>query len=157
MRIWEDILNYPLIDTRSKSLSEKTISEIQNNPELSQLIDIDHNEGFVLTPINIIIFIVIFLATKLLLKYLKRYFKAFNLDDKQIKIEGREFTFWKVVKQFIYFLMVYLMFLSLNVNNDGISLSSLLVYDFIRVGSFHVAVYHIFLIVLVVFITLNFH
>lgn len=159
MKIWEDILNYPIIDTRSEVLSDSTKQEILNNAELSNMIDLDKTEGFVFSPVNIIAFIIIFILAKIFLKYLKRYFKLLHLDDKQFKIEGREFTLWKLIKQLVYFLMFYLMFQSLNINNDDINLSSLLVYDFIRIGTFHIAVYHIFLVVVVVFLaklSLNF-
>ncbi len=159
MNIWEDILNYPIIDTRSETLSDSTKQEILNNAELSNMIDLDKTEGFVFSPINIIAFIIIFILAKIFLKYLKRYFKLLHLDDKQFRIEGREFTLWKLIKQIVYFLMFYLMFLSLNINNDDINLSSLLVYEFIRVGTFHIAVYHIFLVVVVMFLaklSLNF-
>ncbi|HIP36397.1 MAG TPA: mechanosensitive ion channel [Crocinitomix sp.] len=152
MKVWEDILNYPIIDTRSNVLSDSTKQEILDNAELSSLIDLDQTEGFIFSPINLIVFLIIFLLTKFFLKYLKRYFKALHIDEKQFKIEGREFTLWRLIKQIMYFLMFYLMFQSLNINNYNINLSSILVYDFIRIGTFHIAVYHLFLIIVVLFL-----
>ena len=119
MNIWNNILNYPLIDTA----------------------------GFIFAPINIIIFLVIYLIGKLFLKYLKRYFKVLHIDDKQFTIEGREFALWKLIRQFVYFLMFYICFRSLDVNNNEINLSSIFEFDFIRIGEFHISVYHLFLVV----------
>jgi small-conductance mechanosensitive channel len=157
MKIWENLLNYPIIDTRSTELSDSTIQVIKDLPG-GENIPIN-SDGFVFAPINVIMFIVIFLLGKIFLKYLKRYFKVLNLDDKQIKIEGREFALWKLIRQFVYFLIFYLSFLSLNINNDDINFGNILAYNFIEFGAFHIAIYHIFLIVVVVFIakiTLNF-
>ena len=125
MNIWENIFNYPLIDTA----------------------------GFIFAPINIIVFLVIFLFGKLFLKYLKRYFKVLHIDNKQFTIEGREFALWKLIKQFVYFIMVYMCFQSLTINNDEINFSSILVFDFIRIGDFHISVYHLFLVVAVLFVS----
>ena len=151
MHIWDDILNFPIIDTRSNGISDSTMNLIENNPEL--IGNFSSNEkGFIFTPINIILFVAIILLGKLFIKYLKRYFKFLHLDDKQFKIEGREFAVWKLIKQIIYFLIFYACFQSLNINNDNIDFGNVLVYEFIRIGSFHVAVYHIFLIVVVIFV-----
>lgn len=157
MKIWENILNYPIIDTRSSELNDSTIQIIKDLPG-GKDIPINSN-GFIFSPINIIVFIVIFLLGKIFLKYLKRYFKVLNINDKQIKIEGREFALWKLIKQFVYFLIFYLSFLSLNINNVDINFGNILSYNFIEIGSFHIAVYHVFLIIVVAFIakiSLNF-
>ena len=157
MNFWEDILNYPIIDTRSNELSDSIVKVINDLPGGENITV--NSDGFVFSPINIILFVVIFLLGKIFLKYLKRYFKALNIDDKQFKIEGREFALWKLIKQFVYFLIFYLSFQSLNINNDEINFGNILAYNFIEFGTFHIAVYHIFLVVVVVFvakITLNF-
>lgn len=125
MYIWDNILNYPLIDT----------------------------SGFIFAPINIIIFLIIFLLGKLFLKYLKRYFKVLHIDEKQITIEGREFALWKLIRQFVFFIVFYICFQSLNINNQEINFSTILVFDFIRIGEFHISVYHLFLVVAVLFIS----
>ncbi len=125
MYIWDNILNYPLIDTA----------------------------GFIFAPINIILFLVVILMGKLFLKYLKRYFKVLHIQDKQFTIEGREFALWKLIKQFVYFILVYICFKSLTINNTEINFSSVFEFDFIRIGEFHISVYHLFLIVVVLFVS----
>ena len=125
MNIWTNILNYPLIDTA----------------------------GFIFAPINIIIFLVIYLIGKLFLKYLKRYFKVLHIDDKQFTIEGREFALWKLIRQFVYFLMFYISFRSLKFNNQEINFSNVFEFDFIRMGEFHISVYHLFLVIVVLFVS----
>jgi len=132
MRIWNDIFNYPLIDTVHKTS--------------------DGTTGFYFAPINIILFIAVFILGKVFLKYLRKYFKVLHLDNKQFKIEGREFTLWKLIKQLVYFILFYVCFQSLSINNENINLGNILVFDFIRIGDFHVSVYHIFLITVVLFI-----
>ena len=151
MHIWDDILNYPLIDTRTDEISDSTMTVIQNNPELIENFTVS-SKGFIFAPINIILFVVIILLGKLFIKYLKRYFKILQLDEKQFKIEGREFALWKLIRQVVYFLIFYACFQSLNINNDNIDFGNVLIYEFIRIGSFHVAVYHIFLVVVIIFI-----
>ena len=89
---------------------------------------------------------------KIFLKYLRKSFKVLHIDDKQFKIEGREFALWKLIKQLVYFTIFYACFQSLNFNNEDINLGNILIFDFIRIGQFHVSVYHIFLIVVVLFI-----
>lgn len=137
MNFWNKVFNFPIIDTR-KVLEDGSGYEA--------------GSGFILSPINIIIFAAIVVIGKLLLKYLKRYFKLLHLDDKQFKIEGREITLWKLIKQIVYFLVIYACFQSLNVNNDNIDFANVLTYELIRVGTFHVAIYHIFLVALIFFV-----
>ncbi|MFD1553801.1 hypothetical protein DNU06_09570 [Putridiphycobacter roseus] len=151
MNIWDDILNYPILDTRSFGVSDSTLNVINSNPELSETF-VQSHKGFILAPINFVLFLVIFLIGKLCIKYLKRYFKILQLEGKQFKIEGREIALWKLIKQVIYFLVIYSCFQSLNINNSNIDFGNVLAFEFFRVKSFYVAVYHIFLVILVVFI-----
>ena len=142
--LWDNVLNFPFIDTRRMLEDGSGYAD---------------GEGFILAPINILLFILIFLIGKLLIKYLKRYFKILHLDEKHLTIEGREIALWKLIKQIIYFLVFYFCFQSLNVNNDHIDFANVLTYELIRIGDFHLAIYHIFLIALVLFvarIVLNF-
>jgi len=125
MNIWENIFNYPIIDTA----------------------------GFIFAPINVIVFLVVLLIGKIFLKYLKRYFKVLQIDNKQFTIDGREFALWKLIRQFVYFIMFYICFQTLSLNNDEINFNSVLGFDFIRVGDFHISVYHIFLVVAVLFVS----
>lgn len=150
MNPWDDILNFPIIDTRDE-VSDSTLVLLQNNPDFAENFTYN-SDGFIFAPINIILFIVILLIGKIFLKYLRKSFKVLHIDDKQIKIEGREFALWKLIKQLVYFIVFYACFQSLNINNDDINLGNILVYDFIRIGEFHVSVYHIFLVVVVIFI-----
>ncbi|MFK8039159.1 MAG: mechanosensitive ion channel family protein [Crocinitomicaceae bacterium] len=137
MDIWDNILNFPILDTR------KVIEGADGFTE---------GQGFIFAPINILLFVAIFVAGKLLLKYLKRYFKLLDLDNKQFKIEGREIALWKLIRQVVYFIVIYACFQSLNVNNDNIDFGNVLTFELIRIGTFHVAIYHIFLIALVFFV-----
>lgn len=142
--MWEIIksfLYYPIIDWRSQPVFENDV-EI----EPSELI-------FALSPLNIVLFIVIYLLAKLFIKYIKRYFKALQLTEKQLKIEGKEIAIWKLTKQLIYLLAIYLCFLSLKINNPQLDLAHILEYEFFRIKSFHIAVYHLFLTGAIVFIT----
>lgn len=109
--------------------------------------------GFMLTPLNLILFFVIFLLGKILLRYLRRYFKALELTKKSIKIEGREFALWKLIRQFIYLIIFYACFQSLKVTNSNIDFSNILKHEFTRVGDFHIAVYHLFVVVITIFIS----
>lgn len=109
-------------------------------------------EEFVFTPLHVLLMFAIYLAAKLFVKYIKRYFKARQLTDKQLKIEGREIALWSLVKQIIYLIAFYFCFLSLKINNPGLSISSVLAHEFFRIDQFHIAVYHIFLTIAIVFI-----
>ncbi|MDX1348844.1 MAG: mechanosensitive ion channel [Putridiphycobacter sp.] len=137
MGLWDDILNFPLVDTR-KVINEGT--------------DTETITGFIFSPINIIVFVAIFLAGKLLLKYLKRYFKILQLDSKHLTIEGREIALWKLIKQVVYFIVFYACFQSLNINNTSIDFANVLTYELVRIGAFHLAIYHLFLTAFVLFI-----
>ena len=150
MHIWDDILNYPIIDTRTDVISDSTKMLLDKLPGVDVTIE---GTGFLFAPINIIMFVVIFLLGKIFLKYLKKYFKVLHIDDKQFKIEGREFALWKLIRQLVYFIMFFIGFQSMNINNEGINLGNILVFDFIRIGKFHISVYHIFLVVVVLFIS----
>jgi small-conductance mechanosensitive channel len=150
MNIWNDILNFPIINTKSELPSDSTQTIVKNLIG-GENIPIDSG-GFIFAPINIILFLVIIILGKIFLKYLKKSFRVMHIDDKQFKIEGREFALWKLIRQIVYFIVFYACFQSLNVNNYDINLGNILIYDFIRIGKFHVSVYHIFLIVVVLFV-----
>jgi small-conductance mechanosensitive channel len=106
---------------------------------------------FALTPFNLLIFAILFLLGKLAISFLSRYFKAKQLQ--QVKIEGREIAVWKLVKQFIWLIIIYIGFLSLRLNNSQLNITDILKFEFVRFDTFHIAVYHIFIIIAVVFIT----
>lgn len=142
--MWELIksfLFYPIIEWYDDPIFE---NEVEIEP--AELV-------FALSPLNIILFVVIYLAAKLFIKYIKRYFKALHLTEKQLKIEGKEIAIWRLTKQLIYLLAIYICFLSLKINNPQLDLSHILEYEFLRIKSFHIAVYHLFLIGAIIFIT----
>lgn len=149
--MWEwikSIFNYPIIDWNSPEwcYDENGIW----GPEY---------EIINLTILNLILFLVIYLSTKIFIKYIKRYFKVLHLTDKQLKFEGKEIAIWKLAKQLIHFFAFYLGFLSLKISNPHLDLGTILGYEFFRFHNFHIAVYHIFLTIAIVFvarITVNF-
>lgn len=144
----ENFLFYPIIDWDSDPVLAADGSVLQPATDI-----------FTFSLINIILFGVIYLFSKILIKYIKRYFKSAQLTEKQLTIEGREIAVWKLSKQLIYLFGVYLCFLSLKINNPQLVLSDLLGYEFIQFKELHIAVYHLFLTVAVIFIarsTVNF-
>ncbi len=151
MNFWDDILNYPIIDTRHETLSDSTRALIENNPELINNIKIDSG-GIIFSPINIVLFIIIFIIGKIAFKFVKKYTRVFHLNDKQLKIEGREIAISKLIKQGIYFLIFMACLYSLNINNDGVNFTKILSFEFVRFNKFHIAVYHIFYIIIIIFI-----
>lgn len=145
--MWEfikDIFNYPIIDWNSDPVfSEEGVLETPAG------------DIFTFTFLNIILIALIYLAAKIFIKYIKRYFKALHLTDKQLRIEGKEIAVWKLAKQLIYLFAFYICFLSLKISNPHLDLSDILAYEFFRIKNtnFHIAVYHLFLTVAIVFIT----
>lgn len=137
----KSFLLYPIIEWYDDPIFE---NEIEVTP--GELV-------FALSPLNIIMFFAIYLAAKIFIKYIKRYFKALHLTEKQLKIEGKEIAIWRLTKQLIYLLAIYICFLSLKLNNPQLDLSHILAYEFVRIKSFHIAVYHLFLIAAIIFIT----
>ena len=143
--MWEvlkQIFTYPLIDWNTPLLDDK--GEI--------IPDGGMEDVFTFTGLNIILIAVAYLIARLFIKYVKRYFNARHLTDKQLKIEGKEIAIWRLTKQLIYLLAFYTCFLSLKINNPHLNLANLLGYEFFRIGTFHIAVYHIFLTLVIVFI-----
>ncbi|MEX1001020.1 MAG: mechanosensitive ion channel domain-containing protein [Crocinitomicaceae bacterium] len=110
-----------------------------------------HLEDFSLAPINLLLFALLFVAGKIIIKFTKRLFKHQDLTDKRFTVEGKEFPLWKLVKQLIWLIIVFVGLWSLNINNPNLKSSELLVYEFIRFNHFHIAVYHIFIIVFIIF------
>lgn len=134
-----DIINYPLIKTHPE-------------PEMVEGILVQ-KEPFIFSPLNIFVFLVIYILAKIGLKYTKRYFKKFNLDDKVVGLEGRSIALWKLTKQVSYVLVAIFCFFSLRINNSQIDFSSIMAYEFVRFNEkIHFAVYHLFVIVIVIFL-----
>jgi len=108
---------------------------------------------FALTLFNLVVFAVLFLCGKIFLRFVKKYFKSKQLAGKQLVIEGREIAVWKLVKQFIWLIIIYIGFLSLRLNNNQLNVTHILQFEFVRFDTFHFAVYHIFVIIVVIFIS----
>jgi len=107
--------------------------------------------GFVIAPINLLIFLGLFIFGKLLIKYLLRFVKSRELKTKQLTVEGKEIPVWRLTKQLIWLGIFFIGFKSLLVNNPRLELTHLLAYEFFRFEDFHFAVYHIFLLVILYF------
>lgn len=108
---------------------------------------------FRLTIANLLVFALIFLATKLLIKYSKRYFKSLDIAEKQLHFEGKEIAVWKLFKQIIWIISIYFCFVSLRINNSAVHLESLLLIEFFRFKTFHIAVYHVFYVTAVIIVS----
>lgn len=123
----------------------EAIKQLLSYPLLSQ-------GEFALTIFNLVVFVVLFLCGKLFIRYIKKFFKQKQLTDKQLKFEGREIAVWKLTKQVIWLIIIYIGFLSLRLNNSQLNITSILKFEFFRFETFHIAVYHIFVTVAVIFI-----
>jgi small-conductance mechanosensitive channel len=108
-------------------------------------------DDFQLAPINLLNFLILFIVGKLIIKYLKRLFKAQELVDKKFTVEGKEIPFWRLVRQLIWLGIFFLAIKSLEVNNPELKSSHILQYEFLRFKDFHVAVYHFFVAIFIIF------
>lgn len=135
-----DIINYPIIH-------EDPVMVERNGEMVLQ-------EGFIFSALNVLIFVAIYLFAKLFIKYLKRSFNLVGITDKELKIEGRRIAVWKLTKQVVYVVVLFLCIISMQINNNHIDYAQILEYRFIEIGEkFHIAFYHLFLIIIVVFIS----
>ncbi|MBD3636359.1 MAG: mechanosensitive ion channel [Crocinitomicaceae bacterium] len=101
--------------------------------------------------INLIIFIALFIVGKVLILYLKRFFKQQDLSGKKLTVEGKEIPVWRLTKQIIWLAILLIGFKTLAVNNPHLEYSQLLKYEFFRFDKFHLAVYHIFVMIMLYF------
>ncbi|MCB9225367.1 MAG: mechanosensitive ion channel [Crocinitomicaceae bacterium] len=108
-------------------------------------------DDFTLAPINLIIFIGLFLFGKLVIKYLKKLFKSKELVDKKFTVEGKEIPLWRLIKQLVWLGIFFIGIKTFEVNNPELKSSKILEYEFIRFKDFHVAVYHLFVALFIVF------
>ena len=107
-------------------------------------------EDFKLSVLNLIIFVLLFSTGKVIIRFTKRYFNEKQLTKKQFTIEGKEIALWKLTKQVIWLVLIYVGFLSLRINNTSEEVSSILNFEFFRVKTFHVAIYHFFVLIAVI-------
>ena len=143
---------FPLRDSTAEQIAADTLTSYERNPGIMNYPLIEQ-DNFALTPFNLLIFAILFLCGKLFLRYIRKFFKSRQLADKQLRIEGREIAVWKLVKQFIWLIVIYIGFLSLRLNNSKLNITHILEFEFVRVDTFHIAVYHIFVVIAVVFIS----
>ena len=107
--------------------------------------------GFVISPINLLIFLGLFIFGKLLIKYLYRFVKSTDLKNKHLTVEGKEIPVWRLTRQLIWLAIFFIGFKSLMINNPHLETAHLFAYEFFRFGNFHFAVYHIFLLIVLYF------
>ena len=108
-------------------------------------------EGFVLAPINLLIFILLFLVGKLILASLKKLFKSQKLSEKKFTVEGKEIPIWRLTRQFLWLIILLAGVKSLEVTNPDLASSHILMFEFVRFKDFHIAVYHLFVLLFIVF------
>ncbi len=141
--MWEqiyDIVNYPII------AGDPVLVQVENGWI--------EEPGFIFSPLNILIFLAIYLIAKLFIKYLRKSFNVVGFRKKALKTEGRRNAVWKLTKQIIYVVVLFLCIISLQINNAHINYDQILEYRFVEAGDkFHIAVYHLFLIIIVVFVS----
>lgn len=157
--MWEaikDFFNYPIISWWSEPVeAQPAIEATADTPAQPAIEAVPAELVFQFSALNIILIAIIYLAARIFIKYIKRYFKALQLTDKQLKIEGKEIAIWRLAKQLIYLIAFYICFLTLKINNPHLNLGSILSHEFFRIPGtdFHIAVYHIFLTVAIIFIS----
>lgn len=140
----KSIFNFPIIDWDAEPVLNEAGEVIKPAEDI-----------FTFSLGNILLILLIYLLAKLFIKYTKRYFKALHLDEKQLKIEGKEIAIWKLFKQLVYLVTFYFCFLSLKISNPHLDLGNLMAYRFASLPNtnFHIAVYHIFLAIALIFIS----
>ena len=109
-------------------------------------------EDLHLALIHILLIAVFFLATKVLLKYVKRFFHKLDLADKRLSVDGKDIPVWFLIRQVVWFIFALISFRALEINNPELNLSGFLGIEFFRFKDFHIAIYHIFVIVIIYFI-----
>lgn len=108
-------------------------------------------DDFELAPVNLLIFLGLFILGKLIIKYLKRLFQDQELEEKKLTVEGKEIPVMRLIKQLVWLGVFFLGFESLEVNNPNLQSSHILEYEFLRFKEFHIAVYHIFVALFIIF------
>lgn len=83
-------------------------------------------------------------------KYAKNIVHSF-FKKEQIKVGGKELATLSLVRQMVNILAVLLSIQSLSFNNEDVGLTELLEYRIFEVGTFHVAIYNILLLVIFFF------
>jgi small-conductance mechanosensitive channel len=102
--------------------------------------------------IHLLLVAVFFLATKILLKYIKRFFNKLDLADKRLSVDGKDIPVWFLIRQVAWFIFVLISFRTLEVNNPELNLSGFLGIEFFRFKGFHIAIYHLFVVIIIYFV-----
>lgn len=104
-----------------------------------------------MAPINLLIFIFLFLLGKIILTYLKKLFKSPKLVNKKFTVEGKEIPIWRLTRQFLWLIILLSGVKSLEVTNPDLASSHILMFEFVRFKNFHIAVYHLFVLLFILF------
>jgi small-conductance mechanosensitive channel len=96
--------------------------------------------------INIIVIAGIFILAFIIRKFVEKNLKA-ALKKASVEIEGKSFTGYRIVKQFVYVVAIILSVNSFQINNPEVTFSVFLTYKIVpNIEGFNFAIYHIFLI-----------
>ena len=101
-----------------------------------------------------VIFFVAYVISKVVAKYLNRWLKSHdsNVVEKLIAVnEDWRKAIVRLTKQIIFILAFLLAIKSFGINNKVSDVSSILEFKLIKLPNFHLAFYHIFLVIAVVF------
>lgn len=102
----------------------------------------------------IVIFAVAYIVSKVVAKYLNRWLKSndSHVVEKYINLkEGWRKAIVRLSKQVIFILAFLLAIKSFGINNKVSDVSSILEFKLIRLPNFELALYHIFLVIAVIF------
>lgn len=95
--------------------------------------------------INILVIGLIFLVAFIIRRLIQKHLKAV-LRKATVQIEGKSYTGYRLVKQFVYVIAIILAVNSFQITNPEVSFSDFLVYKIIDVENFKFSIYHVFLI-----------
>ena len=102
--------------------------------------------------IHILLIAFFFVLTKIVIKYVKRVFNKIDLADKRLSVDGKDIPVWFLIRQVLWIIFVLVSFRALEINNPNLNLSGFLGIEFFRFKDFHIAIYHIFVIVILYFV-----
>ncbi|MEO9532291.1 MAG: mechanosensitive ion channel domain-containing protein [Crocinitomicaceae bacterium] len=104
-------------------------------------------EGLVVNPLHIVLGVSLYFIGLIAIKYTRRFFKSKEIVNKSITtLEGKEVPLWRLTRQFIWFLVVILFLKMLRIGNPELDFQKILAFEFFRFDKFHIAVYHIFVV-----------
>lgn len=95
--------------------------------------------------VNILVIGIIFLVAFIIRRLIQKHLKAV-LRKATVQIEGKSYTGYRLVKQFVYVIAIILSVNSFQITNPNVSFSDFLVYKIVDVENFKFSIYHVFLI-----------